>query len=104
MTATLRLTSPPEMGPGGRHLVLDCLHGTTYLDQLVPPRGSRVILSERAMIAMAVEKQWQVEPHPHHPVHRGPAGKAAGRRGGGGGDQPQPGPTLRPPEVPVHRP
>ena len=56
MTATLRLTSPPEMGPGGRHLVLDCLHGTTYLDQLVPPRGSRVILSERAMIALAVEK------------------------------------------------
>lgn len=55
MTATLRFTSPAELGAGGRRLVVDCQHGTTYLDQLVPRVGA-VGLTERAMIAIAIER------------------------------------------------
>jgi hypothetical protein len=36
MTATLRSTTPPELGLGGRRLVIDCRHGTTYVDQFIP--------------------------------------------------------------------
>jgi hypothetical protein len=56
MTATLRSTTAPELGPGGRRLVIDCRHGTTYIDQFIPPTGSPVVLSERAMVALAVTR------------------------------------------------
>jgi hypothetical protein len=56
MTATLRSTTPPELGPGGRRLVIDCRHGTTFVDQFIPHAAVPVVLSERAMIAIAVER------------------------------------------------
>lgn len=55
MTATLHSRSAPDLGPGGRRLVIDCQHGTTYVDQFVPGSGGAT-LTERQMIAVAVER------------------------------------------------
>ena len=55
MTATLRSQRVPELGPEGRRLVIDCRHGTTYAHQFTPA-GAVAFLSERQMIAIAVER------------------------------------------------
>lgn len=53
-TATLRFESIPDF-PEVVRLVVDCRHGTTYCDQFTPVGMSQVI-SERTMIAWAVER------------------------------------------------
>ncbi len=55
MTATLRSRHAPELGTEGRRLVIDCRHGTTYVDQFTPA-GTVAFLTERQMIAIAVER------------------------------------------------
>jgi hypothetical protein len=55
MTATLRSSAIPGLGVGSRRLVVDCRHGTTYVDQFIPP-GTATVFSERSMIAIAVER------------------------------------------------
>lgn len=54
MTATIRLTPPRDLGPGLR-VVIDCRHGTTTIDQLIQP-GRSLLVPERVMVAMAVER------------------------------------------------
>ena len=52
--ATLRFSTPPDY-PEVIRLVIDCRHGTTYIDQFTPD-GMTIAVTDRAMIALGIAR------------------------------------------------